>query len=194
MLTWLCVCGHLCKISTITRTTMCVWAPLQDLQRHMHDHVCVGTFARAPPSHAEIIAALLTCLGLLASWWQVLPWMIRPQHLLCKSRYNRAQTQIKCDMLVSAMPFDQCFVSKCRCGNVAAILELDEHLTRNFKVCPGTLCCSHCFQMHMVVLLYTMSVNHPALTASFWQRHHTCSLSMQLHRGVTVCRASAAGT
>jgi len=34
-----------------------------------------------------------------------------------------------------SIDFPACVLCVCRCGNIAAILELDEHLNKNFKVC-----------------------------------------------------------
>ena len=53
---------YLSFIERMLNMAMCVWAPLQHLHRHMYGRVFAGTFARSPASHAESIAALLSCL------------------------------------------------------------------------------------------------------------------------------------
>lgn len=67
--------------------------------------------------------------------------------------------------IISGMP--------CRCGNVAAILELDEHLTRNFKVRRFSTFVVHMLQACLGSMLVTnpMQAVHQEQTAFHLRSH-----------------------
>jgi hypothetical protein len=51
---------------------------------------------------------------------------------------------------------DSRFVVRCRCGNVAAILELDEHLEKKFTVFEAAPQVSYCFSLSLYAPLFVV--------------------------------------